>query len=709
MALDIAESRRRMDILSRVVSRKLNIAAYVVEFGAAPAYMTKAKDATGKDQIFISRKHFEQLFDKVPGAERCVKGALFHEIGHAVYTDYVDQAVVRSLVKDDREAALLFNVFNILEDIRIEFKIAAAYDGISSEMERFTTNLLPAVSLKEAVPFTAILKSIFIKVRYPRLFARYEKELDAMKLSAYHNKLVRYGYAAKSCKDSGEVMKLAVALLKDLEEFTKLPPPPPPGGKGKGKKSKDKGEPSEGGDGEGEDGEDEEDDDDADEGTKKSKKSKKEKKPKKGKESKDSGEEDPDGAEEGGHEPEGKAEGSGADSEDDGDDDEDEGGSDGDTGGEGEAGEGDCNPGDLSYDDLTDGVEREDEKDMSDAEKEKKAATELVKSDSAVDLGESVDWLIEKILKDSSDKMEKESKPMVFPKLPVKLEIDLAGCYVVAPGASTDELKWPGGYSFPIKDATNVVNTMVRRLKDAFVLTKLRRYQPNQRSGVKVTTRDLYKICVDDVKLFSRRLAEQDAEVEVSVLVDLSGSMGDKMDMTRQSLMVMSKVLHALNVPFEILGFSSSGATYSALRSIEDTEVRIDHVKHYIIKEFAERLDDKVKKRILSLVQQQQNWDGEAILWAWKRLVRRTARKRLLVVLSDGEPAGNCSSEANSLFTRRVIEKIEKEKKVSIIGVGIETDYVSKFYKDHVVINDIVDMASSLVSVLRKHLLRRDR
>lgn len=712
MALDIAESRRRMDILSKVVSRKLNVSAYVVEYGAAPAYMTKAKDKDGKDQIFISRKHFEELFDKVPGAERCVKGALFHEIGHAVYTDYIDEEVVNSLVKDKREAALLFNVINILEDIRIEFKIAAAYAGISSEMERFTANLLPAIQLKEGVPFTAILKSIFVKVRYPKLFAKHEHELEEMKLLPYHKKLVHYGYAAKACENTAEVIKLAVALLKDLAEFTKPAPPPPFGGKGK-RKSTDKTS-SESGDSEdgddGEDGEDSEEGKDDDAGEKKgkkskSKKSKKEKEPKEGK-GKGAKEDDD---EEAGDEPEDKGTEGAGDSKDDGDDDADEGGSDGDKGDEGEDGEGDSNPGELSYNDLTEGIEDEAGKDLSDIEREKKDKEALPKSDLAVDVGESVEWLIEKILAASAEKRAAEALPMTYPKLPVKLEIDLAGCYVIAPGATTTETKWPGGYDYPILDAANVVNTMVRRLKDAFVMTKLRRYQPNQRSGVKVTTKDLYKICVDDVKLFSRRLAEQDAEVEFSILVDLSGSMSDKMQMTRQSLMVMSKVLHSLNVPFEILGFTSRGASYGDARYAKDVEVRVDHIYHYIVKEFAERFDDKIKSRLGSLCQQSQNWDGEAILWAWKRLVRRTAKKRVLVVMSDGEPWGNSSQLANSLFTRRVVEKIEKEKKVSIIGVGIETDYVSKFYKDHVVINDVADMASSMVTVLRKHLLRRDR
>ncbi|MCT9480298.1 hypothetical protein KTJ28_17610, partial [Acinetobacter baumannii] len=53
---------------------------------------------------------------------------------------------------------------------------------------------------------------------------------------------------------------------------------------------------------------------------------------------------------------------------------------------------------------------------------------------------------------------------------------------------------------------------------------------------------------------------------------------------------------------------------------------------------------------------------------------------------------------------KEVVKKIEKSK-VDVIGIGIEDDSVRRFYDKHVVIHDVEQLPSLVISRLRSMLL----
>ena len=95
-------------------------------------------------------------------------------------------------------------------------------------------------------------------------------------------------------------------------------------------------------------------------------------------------------------------------------------------------------------------------------------------------------------------------------------------------------------------------------------------------------------------------------------------------------------------------------------------------------------------------------YDGEAAMWCYQRLKKSRAKRRLLFVVTDGDPSGTYISKKGddiSYFTARhfrdVVALIEAEKQVEIIGVPVKAD-VSSIFSRSVRIDSIEDIYRKL-------------
>lgn len=131
-------------------------------------------------------------------------------------------------------------------------------------------------------------------------------------------------------------------------------------------------------------------------------------------------------------------------------------------------------------------------------------------------------------------------------------------------------------------------------------------------------------------RLYSRRDPVV-RDVVVAFLVDLSSSTNEVVGMDgkriieieKEALVVISEALDALGDRFAIHGFSGYGR---------------DHVAYYVAKDFDEPLTDTVRARVGAMRWKMENRDGAAIRHCTQRLLREPARQRLLFLLSDGRP-----------------------------------------------------------------------
>jgi nitric oxide reductase activation protein len=156
----------------------------------------------------------------------------------------------------------------------------------------------------------------------------------------------------------------------------------------------------------------------------------------------------------------------------------------------------------------------------------------------------------------------------------------------------------------------------------------------------------------------------------VEVLIDLSGSMKGKMGDAKQALATLGYAFDGLpNVHYALTGFTTTP---------EQGVVEV-HIKNHT--------DRRMNiKRVDKLDAMCGNADGVNIRSACIRLLRRKNMKRLLVVISDGEPAGPFfEARGSSVEDVRQAVKFAEHYGVKVVGIGIpeiEPVAMKKMYKN---------------------------
>ena len=199
----------------------------------------------------------------------------------------------------------------------------------------------------------------------------------------------------------------------------------------------------------------------------------------------------------------------------------------------------------------------------------------------------------------------------------------------------------------------------------------------------------------------------------VTLLIDHSGSMrGRPMQIAALTVEIFVRVLERCNVKCEVLGFTTRewdggepGREW-ATAGYPENPGRLNALEHIIIKSADVpwrrarpglglfMRDDELKENI----------DGEALIWAHRRLLARGEKRRILVVVSDGMPTDEATLAANGYeyldaHLRQVIDDIEGRSPVQLAAIGIGHD-VSRFYKNATRIARIDDLGPALTTKL---------
>ena len=99
-----------------------------------------------------------------------------------------------------------------------------------------------------------------------------------------------------------------------------------------------------------------------------------------------------------------------------------------------------------------------------------------------------------------------------------------------------------------------------------------------------------------------------------------------------------------------------------------------------------------------------ENIDGEALLWAYRRLLVRPEHRRILMVISDGAPVDDSTLSVNpgnylEKHLREVIRDIEARDQVELIAIGIGHD-VTRYYRRAVTIVDAEELGGTMMKKL---------
>jgi cobalamin biosynthesis protein CobT len=166
---------------------------------------------------------------------------------------------------------------------------------------------------------------------------------------------------------------------------------------------------------------------------------------------------------------------------------------------------------------------------------------------------------------------------------------------------------------------------------------------------------------------------------------------GKKYEMACAGAGAMAEALKPLNIAFNVLGFTNTQGN--------------DDPIIWVFNDFGERVStpDLVKRFAVASGCLWENTDGDALAYASYVLGMRREQRKVLLVLSDGSPAGRDSHGDITAYTARVVKDIEASG-VDVYGIGILDDNVRLFYKKHEVVNNIDNLSSTILSVLDRSI-----
>lgn len=228
--------------------------------------------------------------------------------------------------------------------------------------------------------------------------------------------------------------------------------------------------------------------------------------------------------------------------------------------------------------------------------------------------------------------------------------------------------------------------SLLRQLRD--------RQRGGKQTGLLMGRRlDAHALCRGDGKVFTKNaLPSQPPEMAVGLLLDESGSMAscDRATYARASAIILYDFCQALRVPVMVYGHSTGGSG----------------VELYSYSEF-DAIDREDKYRLVDISARESNRDGAALRFVAERLSHRPEELKLLILVSDGQPADTGYYGTAAEEDLRGIQQEYRRKGVLFIAaaIGDDKENMERIYGDSFLdITDLNQLPVKLTQVVKRFL-----
>ena len=265
-----------------------------------------------------------------------------------------------------------------------------------------------------------------------------------------------------------------------------------------------------------------------------------------------------------------------------------------------------------------------------------------------------------------------------------------------------------------MKSLTSVIARLANRLQRRLMAQQQRSWSFDLEEGILDTAR-LTRVITDPTSPLTYKEEKQMEfrDTVVSILLDNSGSMrGRPIMMAAVCADILARTLERCAVKAEILGFTTrawkGGASFQSWLTADKpaNPGRLNDLRHIIYK--GADMPWRRAKNNLGLMMREgllkENIDGEALEWAYARLMARFEQRKILMVISDGAPVDDATQSRNKSgileqHLHQVIDKLENRSDVELIAIGINHD-VTRWYKRAVTITDVEELGGVMTEKL---------
>ncbi|GAB0116199.1 cobaltochelatase subunit CobT [Acidisoma sp. 7E03] len=259
-----------------------------------------------------------------------------------------------------------------------------------------------------------------------------------------------------------------------------------------------------------------------------------------------------------------------------------------------------------------------------------------------------------------------------------------------------------------------VVSKLANRLQRKLLAQQTRAWDFDLEDGLLDVSRLARVVTTPTASLSYKRERDTDfRDTVVTLLIDNSGSMrGRPITVAAMCGDILARTLERCAVKVEVLGFTTRAwkGGQSREKWVQEGKPRnpgrLNDLRHIIYK--AADAPWRRARRNLGLMLREgllkENIDGEALLWAYRRLITRPEHRRILMVISDGAPVDDSTLSVNpgnylERHLRQAIQDIETRGLVELVAIGIGHD-VTRYYRRAVTIVDAEELGGTMMRQL---------
>lgn len=209
---------------------------------------------------------------------------------------------------------------------------------------------------------------------------------------------------------------------------------------------------------------------------------------------------------------------------------------------------------------------------------------------------------------------------------------------------------------------------------------------------------DTHALCRNDGKVFYKNsLPNEIPEMAVGLLLDESGSMSscDRCTYARATAIILYDFCRGLDIPVMIYGHSTG---YDSGHH--------DTVDLYSYAEF-ESIDQENQYRMMDISARGGNRDGAALRFVAEQLSKRPEEIKILMIVSDGQPADTGYGGTAAEEDLRGIRQEYQRKNIIFVAAAIGDDKqnIERIYGDSFMdITDLNQLPAKLTGVVRRHI-----
>ena len=265
------------------------------------------------------------------------------------------------------------------------------------------------------------------------------------------------------------------------------------------------------------------------------------------------------------------------------------------------------------------------------------------------------------------------------------------------------------------------IGPMQKEIERMMLARKRSHYEPGRRSGA-LNPSSLHRLQTGDPRVFRKKHVTRAKDTAVSLVVDCSGSMGfgpgSRLAVAFETAYGLAMTLERCRIPVTVSGFSTKHTPPDLMVEQVESEHRlgvrysISGEVHYqpIFKSWQERMTSEVSNRFADMRYDNNdiianNIDPLAVEWAVRDIMGRQEDRKVVIVISDGEPAFAGDMGAAQQRLKDSVAQAENVG-VEVVGIGVQSRSVEHYYKHNVVINRISDLGGTVMQELRRILFK---